>query len=263
MSKRLKLYMGFPSIGTTVTAQNFQIRNLEKQYGDKIEFVWPEKCTFRIMHDFARNEIIKEFLATDCDAIWFLDSDVVPHHNVLDLITEHGDKWEVAGAPYPIFMNGKINFAIYQPLELGARSLKLADLPKSGQAFIGGAATGCLFIKREVFSKIPAPWFEFVYDKDTREMKIGEDLGFCMKLQDLGINTFVDYSLVCKHYKNVDLLDMNNYAIEFANERLKAFDAEVKEQDKGLIAENRGLKQLLVQAGVVKKTTKAGLILAS
>src|SRR5690242_7589011 len=103
----IKVYMGIPTVGTRLDAQTQFFEKMREDYGDRIKFVFPKECARRLFHDYARNEIVKEFLATDCDVLWFLDSDILPSGNVLDLITEHYDKWMVAGGVYPLWMSDK------------------------------------------------------------------------------------------------------------------------------------------------------------
>lgn len=231
--KKWKVYLGLPSTGSVVDYQAYMLREIEDRYKDEVELVYPKKLVNRIFHDFARNEIVEEFLETDCDILWFLDSDVVPPHFVLDLVTSHGDKWEAAGACYPIFMSvpGEEGRQIVMTAYKGSTEMGLhpAKVPNSGTEFIDGLATGCLFLKRDIFSKLEKPYFEFKYDKESRKVVQGEDLGFCMKLGKLGIKFFTDYSMVCKHNKTVCLLEMNNYAVNFANKAVKAYDAAARE----------------------------------
>jgi GT2 family glycosyltransferase len=230
---RTKLFVAVPTTNGIVDSQVHAMRELENKYKDKIEFVYPEKSVRRIFHDFARNEMVKEFLSTDCDLMWFLDSDICPPNNVLDLITEHGDKWKVAGAPYPVFMvpagerDPAVLFCVYKDSEKG---MSPKDIPYDGVEFVDGLATGCMFIKREVFEKLEKPYFEFKFDPETRHMTEGEDIGFCKKVLKLGYKFFTDYSMVCKHYKNVCLLEVNNYTINYANNSVKRYDALIKAQ---------------------------------
>lgn len=230
---KIRVYMGLPSNGTVVDSQAYVLRDIAAKYADKIELVYPKQLVQRIFHDAARNGIVEEFLESGCDVLWFLDSDITPPRHTLDLITEHWDKWECAGAPYPIFMGGKpdssriVQFTVYDEAKDG--KLKLSpSCPQSGTAFVGGLATGCLFIKRSVFEKIERPFFEFKYDPITRAPTEGEDIGFCLKMQKLGIKFFTDYSMVCKHQKTLDLLELNNYCIEHANALVLAYDEQIK-----------------------------------
>lgn len=238
MSKKIKLYVAIPTVGNVLDGQEYVRRRLEKIYGDRIEFVYPERCTRRIFHDFARNSMVKDFLATDCDVMWFLDSDVLPPDNVLDLVTEHWDKWQAAGCPYPVFMTvgnkeddiKQVVMAMYKKSEETGGMHACAVPTGGGTGFVDGIATGCIFLKRSVFEGMEEPYFEFKYDAKTRHIIEGEDLGFCFKLAKRGIQFFTDYSMVCGHEKKVDLLDVNNYAINYANNAIKAYDATIRSQ---------------------------------
>lgn len=215
-TKKIKVYMGIPGTGDRVDAQNYFLRRCEKNYGDKIEFVYPEIYVGRIFHDCARNAYVEQFLASDCDILWFLDSDIVPPERVLDLITIHGDKWKLAGAPYPVWMSQagfegpQVSFTVYKDRD-GDGKLYPAPIPDSGTEFVGGIATGCIFIHREVLEKVTKPYFEFKYNPETREMTEGEDLGFCRRVNELGYKFFIDYAMLCHHFKKISLLDVSNF----------------------------------------------------
>ena len=269
--KKIRMYLGIPSTGDRSDGQCYLLRELQERYSDRIEFVYPDLCAFRIFHDYARNEVVEEFLESGCDVLWFLDSDVVPPKHTLDLITMHWDKWLVAGAPYPVFMNPpgwetqQVVFTVYKGTD--GKGLYPSKIPYSGTEFVDGMATGCIFIKREVFKKLSKPYFEFKFDKESRHMDEGEDLGFCMKLQKLGIKFFTDYSMACKHYKHVDLLDVNNYAIDQSSRAIKEYDTNIKKQVEAAVKEayKRGLDKGREQAAArgAPHTTKSGLILPS
>ncbi len=239
---KIKLYVAVPSIGTVCDVQTYALRQLERDYGDRIEFVYPANCTHRKFHDFARNEMVEDFLKSDCDLIWFLDSDVSPPPHVLDLVTKYGEHWDLAGAPYPVFMTPEgysgpqVVMCVYTNDGFGMHASKV---PYTGTAMVDGLATGCLFIKREVFSKLSKPYFEFKFSPESKQLTEGEDLGFCRKVNELGYKFFTDFSMVCKHYKTVDLLEVNNYAISYANEAVKAYDAGIRPQVEALAAKYR------------------------
>jgi GT2 family glycosyltransferase len=228
----IKVFMGIPSTGDRADLQCYALREIEALYKDKVQFVYPKVCTFRKFHDFARNAVVEEFLATDCDVLWFLDSDIVPPNNIGDLLTTYLDQWEVAGAPYPVWMQPdgaqgqQVVFCVYTRGQAGG--LHAQNCPTEGLAMVDGLATGCMFIKREIFSKLEKPYFEFKFAPATRQMTEGEDLGFCLKVNNLGHKFFVDFSTVCRHYKTVDLTEVNNYAITYANKAVLAYDAQIK-----------------------------------
>lgn len=234
---KTKVFCAVPTTGDVVDSQTYFWRAVEKAYGDRIEFIWPEVCVRRIFHDAARNALVEEFLASGADVLFFLDSDVVPPHDLFDMFDKLAD-WDCAGAPYPIFMvpNGEtgpqVVLTVYKQREQGG--LGSANVPKEGTEYVEGLATGCLFIKRHVIEQLDKPYFEFKYDKETRVMKEGEDLGFCRKVGDLGYKFYVDYSMVCRHYKKVCLLEVNNYAIDYANKSVMKYDAAIRPMVKQL-----------------------------
>lgn len=235
-----KLYMGIPATGTRLDYHTILWRDMQEMYGDSIELVFPDFAAKRFPHDYARNCIVEEFLASDCDALWFLDSDVVPPKAVLDLVKNQWDDWLVAGCPYPLWMTAPgteeqtIMFTTYdgtcKDKGDGKPGIFMTECPSSGQKMVDAIATGCMFIKREVFSKLQKPYFEFKFDHDTRAVAEGEDLGFCLKLNKLGIKCLIDYSLVCGHIKSVDLLAINNYAITLSNKKILVYDMHVRQQ---------------------------------
>lgn len=226
--------MGLPSTGDRCDAQVYILREIQERYGDEVELVYPKQLIHRIFHDFARNAIVDEFLESDCDILWFLDSDVAPPRHIMDLVTLYGDKWEAAGAAYPIFMTPpgetgqQVVFTAYKGRK--GNGLVPGVIPRDGQEFVDGLATGCLMLKRPIFTRLEKPFFEHKYDPESRKLIAGEDLGFCMKLNELGIKFFTDYSMVCRHYKRIDLLEVNNYAIDYSNKNVIAYDHTIREQ---------------------------------
>ncbi len=213
--KKTKIYMGIPSLGERHDSQNYWLRRMEKLHADTIEFIYPEIYVGRLFHDCARNSYVEQFLASDADILFFLDSDVVPPERFFDLVNIHGDKWDLAGAPYPVWMQQEgfdgpqVTFTVYkdngQPGKLWP-----CKIPNSGLEFVEGIATGCLLIRRKVLEQMKKPYFEFKYDPETRQMIEGEDLGFCIKANALGYKFFIDYSMLCHHFKRVSLLDVSN-----------------------------------------------------
>lgn len=243
---KTKIFVAIPSLGSVSDLHPYCFRQYERDYGDQIEFVWPKDCVHRKLHDFARNCLVEEFLKSDADMMWFLDSDVAPPPHVLDLVTKYSENWDLAGAPYPVFMtppgyNGpQIVMCVY---DQGGKGLHVRDVPKSGTKFVDGMATGCIFIKREVFAKLKKPYFEFKFDPETRIMTEGEDLGFCRKVNALGYKFFTDFTMVCAHYKQVNLLDVNNYAIQYAHSSVQMYDAQIRDQIDALVAKVTTPKQ--------------------
>jgi hypothetical protein len=265
--KKVKVYCAVPTTGTVADAQTYFWRETEKRYGNKVEFIWPEACVRRVFHDFARNAHVEDFLKSGADILFFLDSDVVPPNDLFDLVLDH-EKWSLAGAPYPVFMTPagvdrpQLVFTAYKGR--AGHGLGAADIPKEGKEFIDGLATGCMFIKREVFDKLAKPYFEFTYEAESRKMVEGEDLGFCRKVNDQGFKFYVDFSKVCKHYKNVCLLDMSNYAVEYAKRSLEMYSALIKPLVEQLSArareKSKGEPSKIHKTGAIEQLRRQGII---
>lgn len=262
--KKTKIFMGIPSTGNRVDEQIYALREIEKKYGDRVELIYPEKCVYRIFHDYARCAVVDEFLATDCDILWFLDSDIVPHSDVLSIVTDHQDKWELAGAPYPVFVvpsAQEFQQVVWCVYGRDGEKLFTTNVPTEGQQFVAGLATGCIFIKREVFAKLQKPYFEFKYNPETRCLIEGEDLGFCQKVNALGLEFFTDFALPCKHYKNVDLMAVCNYATIYARNSIKKYDEMIRPQVDQLASNYKKLLAEKRRAPPQTGVTRSGIIL--
>lgn len=66
--------------------------------------------------------------------------------------------------------------------------------PEDSVVPIGGIGTGCIMIHRSVFDKIEEPYWEY------RIRQGSEDLDFCRRASDAGIQTYLDLSVVSGHY---------------------------------------------------------------
>ena len=148
----------------------------------------------------ARETIVDQFLKSECDALMFIDSDMVFHPQSVEFLSVHDKPFVCAKAfkrvePYqPCFYN-KIeinddgNIYLESPVEY-----------PNGLMRIDGAGLACALIRREVFEKIEKPYFF-----PTRNL--GEDLSFCMKLKKAGIEMFVDLSLQFGHLSQQVILE--------------------------------------------------------
>lgn len=165
--------------------------------------------------DFLRNKIVKIFLAENqisdekYDYLLFIDDDIVPPENILDMIEL---KKDIISAVCFTFLQD-------EPLAL--------ILNKTNNPFVDGyiqskkinkkeiiecdaVGTGCLLIKREVLEKIESP-FEFRIENDVIK---GEDYNFCEKAKKLGYKIFVDTTKICSHFNNIDLKKINNLLVK-------------------------------------------------
>ena len=135
-----------------------------------------------------RNQVVEDFLLTDCTHLFFVDSDMLFQPEVLDRLI--ADDKDIVGAQY----NRRIEKE-NDPVVATRYQMNPGDqLPQ--RVFKNYAvATGCLLIKREVFNKIPKPWFFH----GTEERPEGDDIHFCNKATANGYELFIDGSLKVGH----------------------------------------------------------------
>lgn len=61
-----------------------------------------------------------------------------------------------------------------------------------------GGGMGCCLIRPSVFHRIAFPWFEWV-DRERHGKSKGEDIDFCVKCQQMGIDIIADTRVACGH----------------------------------------------------------------
>jgi hypothetical protein len=154
--------------------------------------------------DNARNHIVEEFLKTDCTHLFFIDSDTIPPMNAITKLLS-ADKPIVSGLT-PIIEHDadrkNDSNGFYRKYNVVGMNEKFVN------EFIGlipvkGAGGSCVLIKREVFEKIPPPWYRFVEDDNGKPIVIGEDIYFTAMAQSVGIQPWADTSIICRHNKPI------------------------------------------------------------
>lgn len=138
----------------------------------------------------AREQAAKYFLESDCDYMLFLDSDMVPPADMLIKLIQH-DKPIVSALAFrrvpsyePCIFKGDMEFYL--------------DYPK-GLIEVTGVGMACTLIKREVFEKVPQPWFT--------PTALGEDLSFCKRATDAGYKIFCDTNMICGHVGSFEVTE--------------------------------------------------------
>ena len=136
---------------------------------------------------FNREEVAARFMNGDGTHLFFIDSDMAFDPNVLDTLLAH-DK-DIVGARYYRRQGKEKDPAVRTRYDLPGMSLPNHIYKNYA------TATGCMLIKREVFEKIPRPWFSL----GPIEKPVGEDIFFCSKAKEFGVEIYEDPTLVVKH----------------------------------------------------------------
>lgn len=164
--------------------------------------------------DHARNEAVRVFLNPPKDApkdfthLFFCDDDTVPPYDAIEKLLAL-DK-PIATGITPILRataEGKsqiYNAFIAQKIVKNAKGIDVSQFEaidhEGGIQKVISCGGSCLLIRRDVFEKMEAPWFLFHWNADYTGY-IGEDLFFCNKAMELGIEIWCDPSVRCKHAK--------------------------------------------------------------
>lgn len=162
--------------------------------------------------DNARNVAVKEFLEDYADYLLFIDNDIVPPPDALERLIA-ADKDVIAplcftmkqgddGIPFPLIVAHRYNEKHeYKPYY--GNGIEETDV-----------VTGGMFLaKREVYEKLERPFY-FTYHKNGL-VEYSEDFVFSQQCQKLGYKLYTDYDLLCKHYKMVDVKDINNLMVTY------------------------------------------------
>lgn len=240
--KPIKLYMGIPAQNATIHVGILDFLNrmrggLFKYEGRMFEiecgfvpYITPVEC--------ARNALVKMFLETDCEYLWFVDADVYPDSTGL-MMLDALDKADIITGRVTVWMPIPDQGGWYvQPTAAtkieGNKKYCLHDLGSGPIRYdIGGAGTGCLLIARKVLedrrmwqptkyvdndgtekelgADEPPPIFTTLYKPNGKRV-LGEDYAFTSKAKELGYTVaYVPYAH-WHHAKAVSLLDVEKFA---------------------------------------------------
>jgi hypothetical protein len=199
--------------------------------------------------DYARNVIVKQFLENkEASRLWFIDSDIVPAPNSLQLVLQKGD---IVAAPYPFW--GSTAKAPQSAFDQGYEHefaecvWGVYDWKPEGGGFIqpgvlekglkehDAAPTGMMIIRRHVFENpkmvFPITWhmkmngqrvemsdtdvkpyFRNMY-QFTGALEATEDLEFCWRARQNGYSVMMDHGVKCGHLKMVNLKQVMEFAV--------------------------------------------------
>ena len=129
---------------------------------------------------FNREEIAARFMNGDGTHLFFVDSDMKFKSEVLDILLAH-DK-DIVGARYYRRQGKEGDPAVKTRYDMPGMTVPNKIYKNYA------TATGCMLIKREVFEKIPRPWFSL----GPEDRPVGEDIYFCRKAKEHGIEIWED-----------------------------------------------------------------------
>ena len=156
-----------------------------------------------------RNKLVTQFLDTDAEWLFMVDSDMLFNHKIIADLLETADP---VSAPFV----GGLCFAVnekfgqypvlYQNL-LGMPAV-MFDVP-AGIAKVDATGAACTLQHRTLFEKFrrddPHPWYHhrrvIAFDGKHEGGWLGEDLSWCWHLREQGVPIFVDCDVEIGHVK--------------------------------------------------------------
>lgn len=141
--------------------------------------------------DEKRNRCVEKFLETDCTHLLFWDSDTIGVPGAVKKLLD-ADKPIIGATIYKKGGDHAPCFGFWVP----ERQIYRTPVPFLYNQLIpvDMVGTGFMLIKREVFEKIPPPWFQ-CYEKGNAQ----EDVYFCLKAKKYGFQVYVDTGLSLGH----------------------------------------------------------------
>jgi GT2 family glycosyltransferase len=140
-----------------------------------------------------RNNLVKTAIENKADYVLFIDADMRFPKDTLKILMAHNK--DIIGVnattrSEPVMPTAKT----IQINENGSITwLPVYSNKMSGISKVDGIGCGVLLIRTSVFKKIERPYFYF--EQLPNEKILGEDIYFCIKARDVGIDTWVDHNL--------------------------------------------------------------------
>ena len=140
-----------------------------------------------------RNSLVRTAVEEKCDYILFIDADMRFPKTTLERLLAH--KKDIIGVnattrmmpPSPTAKNIQIN-------EDGSVDwLAVYSNKEKGISKVDAIGCGVMLIKTSCLKDIPQPYFYF--EQLLKGKLLGEDIYFCIKAKDAGIDTWVDHDL--------------------------------------------------------------------
>lgn len=159
-------------------------------------------------HDAARNKCVQVFLESDATHLFFVDSDVVPPFDAIDLLLE--TEMPIVTGLYPVIWRNPDTEKTERVHAVFSKAVNEAGF---GPVFVkdrieqvdycGG---GCLMIKREVIGMLKnqghKTLFKWVLDENGLA-KHGEDVFFCKLASTYDYRVYAHRDVVCSHAKTI------------------------------------------------------------
>lgn len=173
------------------------------------------KISFAPVHNFipaggGRNVACKKFLETDNEWILMVDNDMVPPFNLLEMLDKATPDMDILIPLFHLWENDTSTVKVVWAPVANPDQMSVEELNATEWLELQSAGTGCIFIHRRVFEKLPYPWFGYEYDKDGC-MSATEDVPFLQTARKHGFRVWGNTRYTVGHFRSVDLSKIQKY----------------------------------------------------
>jgi hypothetical protein len=147
-----------------------------------------------------RNDCVKEARSVNADYLFFIDSDMIFPGDGLNRLLAHNK--DIIGGMYnmkqlPLVTTIKLCNDKGERLFLKPEDIpSTLDIPKDRIFKVYGIPTGFLLIKLSAIEDLENP---FDFDRDENGLIIGEDINFCIKCKEIGLDIWCDPTIQIGH----------------------------------------------------------------
>lgn len=175
------------------------------------------RCSYVPIHAIhpvcaARNMAVEDFfLKSPCDMLVLFDNDVAPPQNCADAILSMPAEASIAVLPYwvwlPVEKHTMPCFGYWKDHQM---MIPDPGTLKPGWQEMGAGGTGCMFIRRKVFTegKLERPFFKII-SESKRGQVVSEDIWFTGRAAEAGYPTWTNTDFHCNHFHTINLADVN------------------------------------------------------
>lgn len=176
----------------------------------------------------ARNEVVTQFLATEAEWLWWVDSDMGFRDDALDRLLAVADPDRspmVGGLCFAVKqiesdgmggIRGEVVPALYQwhdNTDGTGGFVAWRDYPRDAVAEVAGTGSAFVLIHRSVFEKVAEQhgaghWYDRMVNPLTGQL-LGEDLAFCARVRMVGLPIFVHTGVETTHRKPMYVGEMD------------------------------------------------------
>lgn len=147
--------------------------------------------------DAARNLIVQKMQESNCEWVFFLDSDVICPAGTIERLLSHRVPI-VSGLYYT--RAPPINPAMWTDAGDKAHFVAITNFQVGSLVEAHVIGMGCCLIHKSVFEKLEKPYFKWTYG--FQQNGISEDFYFCNRVREAGYHIYVDSAILCEHEFN-------------------------------------------------------------